>query len=159
MRAAGARRGRRRPRRPGRRDRRRRYGLVRRRRPRPGDPCPRQRRPDPPHGRGSGLAYGRPADRALAVDPGLVRDLAAALFAAEACGTAAWALDTAVAHAKTREQFGRPIGQFQAVKHLCADMLVRVEQARALTWDAARAAGEPTTHTGPAPHAHHPRSP
>ncbi|MFI1329884.1 acyl-CoA dehydrogenase [Streptomyces sp. NPDC020845] len=97
-----------------------------------------------------------PADRALAVDPGLVRDLAAALFAAEACGTAAWALDTAVAHAKTREQFGRPIGQFQAVKHLCADMLVRVEQARALTWDAARAAGEPTTHTGPAPHAHHP---
>ncbi|ADI10731.1 acyl-CoA dehydrogenase domain protein [Streptomyces bingchenggensis BCW-1] len=83
-----------------------------------------------------------PADRALAVDPGLVRDLAAVLFAAEACGTAAWALETAVAHARTREQFGRPIGQFQAVKHLCADMLVRVEQARALTWDAARAAGE-----------------
>ncbi|MEU5641895.1 acyl-CoA dehydrogenase [Streptomyces milbemycinicus] len=83
-----------------------------------------------------------PADRALAVDPGLVRDLAAVLFAAEACGTAAWALETAVAHAKTREQFGRPIGQFQAVKHLCADLLVRVEQARALTWDAARAASE-----------------
>ncbi|MFI0728373.1 acyl-CoA dehydrogenase [Streptomyces sp. NPDC021225] len=83
-----------------------------------------------------------PADRALAVDPGLVRDLAAVLLAAEACGTAGWALDTAVAHARTREQFGRPIGQFQAVKHLCADMLVRVEQARALTWDAARAAGE-----------------
>ncbi|MEU5024848.1 acyl-CoA dehydrogenase [Streptomyces milbemycinicus] len=83
-----------------------------------------------------------PADRALAVDAGLVRDLAAVLFAAEACGTAAWALETAVAHAKTREQFGRPIGQFQAVKHLCADLLVRVEQARALTWDAARAASE-----------------
>ncbi|MDX3224845.1 acyl-CoA dehydrogenase [Streptomyces sp. ME19-01-6] len=83
-----------------------------------------------------------PADRALAVDPELVRDLAAVLFAAEACGTAAWALETAAAHARTREQFGRPIGQFQAVKHLCADMLVRVEQARALTWDAARAAGE-----------------
>ncbi|MFD8384516.1 acyl-CoA dehydrogenase [Streptomyces sp. NPDC059679] len=89
------------------------------------------------------------ADRELAVDPGLVRDLAAVLFAAEACGTAAWALDTAVAHAKTREQFGRPIGQFQAVKHLCADMLVRVEQARALTWDAARAAGEEPTHAKP----------
>ncbi|MGY0062294.1 acyl-CoA dehydrogenase [Streptomyces sp. LZ34] len=91
------------------------------------------------------------ADRALAVDPGLVRDLAAVLFAAEACGTAAWALETAVAHARTREQFGRPIGQFQAVKHLCADMLVRVEQARALTWDAARAAGdEPSAHAEPA---------
>ncbi|MFI1100122.1 acyl-CoA dehydrogenase [Streptomyces melanogenes] len=79
-------------------------------------------------------------DRVLAVDPALVRDLAAVLFAAEACGTAVWALETAVAHAKVREQFGRPIGRFQAVKHLCADMLVRVEQARALVWDAARAA-------------------
>ncbi|MFD7440759.1 acyl-CoA dehydrogenase [Streptomyces sp. NPDC059909] len=81
-------------------------------------------------------------DRALDTDPGLVRDLAAVLFAAEACGTAAWALHTATEYAKAREQFGRPIGQFQAVKHLCADMLVRVEQARALTWDAARAADD-----------------
>ncbi|GAA0603170.1 acyl-CoA dehydrogenase [Streptomyces crystallinus] len=89
------------------------------------------------------LAHGLvvPADRVLAVDPGLVGDLAGVLLAAEACGTAAWALETAVAHARTREQFGRPIGRFQAVKHLCADMLVRVEQARALVWDAARAAG------------------
>ena len=38
-----------------------------------------------------------------------------------------------------REQFGRPIGQFQAVKHRCADMLCALEQARAATWDAARA--------------------
>ncbi|MFK8910064.1 acyl-CoA dehydrogenase [Streptomyces sp. YS-3] len=82
-----------------------------------------------------------PQGRALAVDPALVHDLAAVLFAAEACGTAGRALETAVAHARTREQFGRPIGRFQAVKHLCADMLVRVEQARALVWDAARAAG------------------
>ncbi|WP_250304320.1 acyl-CoA dehydrogenase [Streptomyces sp. A 4/2] len=80
-----------------------------------------------------------PADRMLAIDDTLVTDLAAVLFAAEACGTAAWALHTATEHAKVREQFGRPIGQFQAVKHLCADMLLRVEQARALTWDAARA--------------------
>ncbi|MBW5254401.1 acyl-CoA dehydrogenase family protein, partial [Streptomyces sp. P01-B04] len=84
-----------------------------------------------------------PAARALRADSGLVRDLAAVLLAAEACGTAARSLDTATEHAKVREQFGRPIGQFQGVKHLCADMLVRVEQARALTWDAARAAGEP----------------
>ncbi|MFE7772534.1 acyl-CoA dehydrogenase [Streptomyces sp. NPDC057445] len=86
-----------------------------------------------------------PEDRVLDVDPALVHDLAAALFAAEACGTAAWALRTAAEYAKVREQFGRPIGQFQAVKHLCADMLVRVEQARALTWDAALAADDADT--------------
>ncbi|MEU9008544.1 acyl-CoA dehydrogenase [Streptomyces sp. NPDC048479] len=80
-----------------------------------------------------------PRDRVLEIDTALVRDLASVLYAAEACGTAAWALHTASEYAKVREQFGRPIGQFQAVKHLCADMLVRVEQARALTWDAARA--------------------
>lgn len=79
---------------------------------------------------------------APALDPDLVRDLAAVLLAADACGTAARSLDTAVAHAAVREQFGRPIGAFQAVKHLCADMLVRLEQARALTWDAVRAADE-----------------
>ncbi|MFI8965048.1 acyl-CoA dehydrogenase [Streptomyces sp. NPDC053493] len=84
-----------------------------------------------------------PAPRVLtAVDSALVRDLAAVLLAADACGTAARALDTAAEHARTRVQFGRPIGQFQGVKHLCAEMLVRLEQARALTWDAARAAGE-----------------
>ncbi|MFJ6360493.1 acyl-CoA dehydrogenase [Streptomyces globisporus] len=86
-----------------------------------------------------------PAGRAVPVaDPGIARDLAAALLAADACGTAARSLDTAVAHAAVREQFGRPIGAFQAVKHLCADMLVRLEQARALTWDAARAVDEET---------------
>ncbi|MFE2229420.1 acyl-CoA dehydrogenase [Streptomyces kronopolitis] len=84
-----------------------------------------------------------PADRLLAVDDTLVRDLAGVLFAAESCGTAAWALRTATEHAAVREQFGRPIGQFQAVKHLCAEMLVRCEQARALVWDAARATDEP----------------
>ncbi|MET8857344.1 acyl-CoA dehydrogenase [Streptomyces sp. NPDC004579] len=84
-----------------------------------------------------------PADRVLTVDPSLVRDLAAVVLAADACGTAAWSLETAAGHARVREQFGRPIGHFQGVKHLCADMLLRLEQARALTWDAARAAQEP----------------
>ncbi|WP_418956773.1 acyl-CoA dehydrogenase [Streptomyces tritici] len=84
-----------------------------------------------------------PADRVLRVAGGLVRDLAAVLYAADACGTAGRALETAAEHARTREQFGRPIGQFQGVKHLCAEMLVKLEQARALTWDAALAAGEP----------------
>ncbi|MEU0916208.1 acyl-CoA dehydrogenase [Streptomyces cyaneofuscatus] len=85
-----------------------------------------------------------PAHRTLPLDSALVRDLAAVLLAADACGTAARSLDTAAEHARVREQFGRPIGAFQAVKHLCADMLVRLEQARALTWDAARAADEPS---------------
>ncbi|MFD7979332.1 acyl-CoA dehydrogenase [Streptomyces sp. NPDC059071] len=83
-----------------------------------------------------------PGGRVLALDSGLVHDLAAVLLAADACGSASRALDTAAEHARTRIQFGRPIGQFQGVKHLCADMLVRLEQARALTWDAARAARE-----------------
>ena len=48
-------------------------------------------------------------------------------------------MDTAAAYAAVRRQFGRPIGQFQGVKHRCADMLVAAEQARAVTWDAALA--------------------
>ncbi|MFD9305222.1 acyl-CoA dehydrogenase [Streptomyces sp. NPDC060048] len=82
-------------------------------------------------------------DRLLELDAALVRDLACVLFAADACGTAAWALHTAAEYAKVREQFGRPIGRFQGIKHLCADMLVRLEQARALAWDAAQATQEP----------------
>ena len=85
-----------------------------------------------------------PAGRVLSGLPqGLVPGLAAALFAAEACGIAAWAVDTAVSYAKIRQQFGRPIGQFQAVKHRCAWMLTESEQAAAVTWDAARAWAEP----------------
>ncbi|SNS70041.1 acyl-CoA dehydrogenase [Rhodococcoides kyotonense] len=69
-----------------------------------------------------------------------VRDLAVTLSAAEAAGVAGWCLRTAVDYAKIREQFGAPIGSFQAIKHLCADMLCRVEKARAAAWDAAVAA-------------------
>ncbi|MFI0484979.1 acyl-CoA dehydrogenase [Actinomadura sp. 9N215] len=68
---------------------------------------------------------------------------AAVLLGAEACGVAGRALDDAVAYAKLREQFGRPIGQFQGVKHKCARMLIAVERARAAVWDAARALDEP----------------
>jgi len=68
-----------------------------------------------------------------------VMAVATVLAGAEAVGIAQWCVDTAAAYAAVREQFGRPIGQFQAVKHRCADMLVRTEAARAAVWDAARA--------------------
>src|SRR5512132_1737956 len=75
--------------------------------------------------------------------PGLTRArveaVGVALAAAECAGGAAWCVDTAAAYARDRRQFGRPIGQFQAVKHRCADMLVQLEQARAVAWDAAAA--------------------
>ncbi|MEJ3655192.1 acyl-CoA dehydrogenase family protein [Actinomycetes bacterium KLBMP 9759] len=61
----------------------------------------------------------------------------AALLAAEQVGGAQRLLDTTVAYAGTRLQFGRPIGSFQAVKHTCADMLVLVEHARSVAYHAA----------------------
>ncbi|HUJ06334.1 MAG TPA: acyl-CoA dehydrogenase [Streptosporangiaceae bacterium] len=80
-----------------------------------------------------------PADRVLgAVSRADVTSLAAILFGAEACGIADWAVHTASEYAKIRIQFGRPIGQFQAVKHRCARMLTGAEQAAAAVWDAAR---------------------
>lgn len=69
-----------------------------------------------------------------------VSDLVAALIAAEAAGIAGWCLETAVDYAKVREQFGRKIGEFQAIKHICAWMLCRTEQTRAVAADAAAAA-------------------
>jgi alkylation response protein AidB-like acyl-CoA dehydrogenase len=72
-----------------------------------------------------------------------VEELAATVLAAEAAGITRWSLDTAVAYAKVREQFGKPIGSFQAVKHLCAEMLCRAEQAEVAAADAARAAADP----------------
>ena len=71
-----------------------------------------------------------------------VRGLALTLAAAESAGIARWCLHTASEYAKVRVQFGRPIGQFQAVKHALADMLVAVEQAAAVAWDAAAAWSE-----------------
>jgi hypothetical protein len=76
-----------------------------------------------------------------------VQDLAATLYAAEAAGVAGWSCATAAEYARTRRQFGRPIGSFQAIKHLCAEMLCRAERASVLAWDAARAAdGAPDEH-------------
>ncbi|MFD4129003.1 acyl-CoA dehydrogenase family protein [Streptomyces globisporus] len=67
---------------------------------------------------------------------------AALLTAAEQLGTAARTTEAAVQHAGERQQFGSPIGSFQAVKHLCADMLARTEPARAAVY-AAAVTGDP----------------
>ncbi|MGW1655322.1 acyl-CoA dehydrogenase family protein [Streptomyces atratus] len=66
-----------------------------------------------------------------------LRDEGALLAAAEQLGSAARTTEMAVQHAGEREQFGSPIGSFQAVKHLCAGMLVRAELARSAVYAAA----------------------
>ncbi|MGE2834850.1 acyl-CoA dehydrogenase [Mycobacterium sp. SMC-4] len=80
-----------------------------------------------------------------AVLPGaaaLIRAYARAVTAAEAVGGAQDCLDAAVGYAKVREQFGRTIGTFQAIKHHLANMLVAAESATATVWDAARSADD-----------------
>jgi alkylation response protein AidB-like acyl-CoA dehydrogenase len=72
-------------------------------------------------------------------------DVAAVAYAAELLGVAQRALDLAVAYAKGRVQFGRPIGSFQAVKHRCADMLVDVEGMRSAVYWAAWTLGDADT--------------
>jgi alkylation response protein AidB-like acyl-CoA dehydrogenase len=76
---------------------------------------------------------------ALLDDPDdLTKLVAQRLWAADAIGGAAWCVETAATYATVREQFGQPIGRFQAVKHRCADMLCELERARAAVWDALR---------------------
>ena len=73
-----------------------------------------------------------------------VLDRAEVSVAAELVGVAQHALDLAVTHAKSREQFGRPVGAFQAVAQRCADMLVDVESARSAVLSAAWTADHDT---------------
>ncbi len=70
----------------------------------------------------------------------LVRRTTVTLAAAEAAGVARWCLETAVDYAKVREQFGQKIGAFQAIKHLCAEMLETCEAITAAAWDVATVA-------------------
>ena len=70
---------------------------------------------------------------------GLLTDVARTVFAAESAGVARETTEQAADYAKIRQQFGRPIGTFQAVKHHCANMLVAAELAAAAAWDAGRA--------------------
>ncbi|HEX8283398.1 MAG TPA: acyl-CoA dehydrogenase family protein [Pyrinomonadaceae bacterium] len=69
-------------------------------------------------------------------------DAAAAVLCAEMVGGMQWVLDASVEYAKTRQQFGRPIGSFQAVQHMCADMLLMTESARSAAYYAAWALTE-----------------
>jgi len=68
-----------------------------------------------------------------------LRDLALAALAAEQLGGAARCLDMSVGYAKVREQFGRPIGSFQAIKHKCANLLLEVECGRSALYHASEA--------------------
>lgn len=70
--------------------------------------------------------------------------LAAVGLALDQVGGAQWCLETSVEHGKTRFQFGRAIGSFQAIKHHCADMLVEVEHARSAAYHAARVTHDET---------------
>jgi alkylation response protein AidB-like acyl-CoA dehydrogenase len=69
-------------------------------------------------------------------------EVATTALCAEMVGGMQWMLDTAVEYAKTRQQFGRPIGSFQAVQHQCADMLLMTESARSAAYYAAWALTE-----------------
>ncbi|HET7683542.1 MAG TPA: acyl-CoA dehydrogenase family protein [Marmoricola sp.] len=94
--------------------------------------------PDP--SRTIGTVTGLPSSaRQVTVDEELGQDLALALAAAEASGVARWCVGTAVDYAGVREQFGQKIGAFQAIKHLCAQMLETSEAVTAAAWDAALA--------------------
>ena len=64
-------------------------------------------------------------------------DRAKVALCAEMCGGAQKVLDMSVEYAKVREQFGRPIGSFQAIQHKCANMMVQVESAKSATYYAA----------------------
>lgn len=72
-----------------------------------------------------------------AADPAKAFDLGALATAAQLLGAGQWLLDTSVAYAKQRKQYGKEIGQYQAIKHLLADVVTKLEFARPLLHAAA----------------------
>ena len=78
-----------------------------------------------------------------------VADVTRLALCAEMVGGAERAFEMSTGYARTREQFGRPIGSFQAIQHKCADMLVRLEGSRAMTMAAAQSMvnGDPNAGT------------
>ncbi len=85
------------------------------------------------------------ADCALTgIEEDRARSLTVALTAAAASGVIRWCVHAVTAHLRTREQFGKPIGTFQALQHQAAMLLVNSELATAAAWDAVRSASEST---------------
>jgi alkylation response protein AidB-like acyl-CoA dehydrogenase len=80
---------------------------------------------------------GKPLGSVAPEEVARARNVAEVVLAAEDLGTAARCLEMAVEYAKQRVAFGRPIGSFQAIKHMCVDMFAQVEQLRSLVWYAA----------------------
>ncbi|HVV74393.1 MAG TPA: acyl-CoA dehydrogenase [Mycobacteriales bacterium] len=93
-----------------------------------------------PTRRASRISLDRAPITALTGAAQAMTDFARLILSAEAVGIARECTVQAADYAKVREQFGRPIAMFQAVKHHCANMLVATELATAAVWDAARAA-------------------
>lgn len=88
------------------------------------------------------LRFDQTPSEPLAAEAGAlarVIDAGRVIVAADSLGAASAMLEKAVAYAQQREQFGRVIGSFQAVKHMCAEMAAEIEPARALIWYAAHA--------------------
>jgi alkylation response protein AidB-like acyl-CoA dehydrogenase len=77
---------------------------------------------------------------AVEADASIAEELLRVLLAVESAGAAAHCLDVTVAYLKTREQFGRPLGTFQALRHRCADLAVLTASARATAYAAVDAA-------------------
>ena len=78
----------------------------------------------------------------IELDTDRAEALATAFFAVEAAGVIRWCSDTATDYVKSRVQFGRPIGAFQAVQHRTARLLITSELATAAAWDAVRGLGD-----------------
>lgn len=83
------------------------------------------------------------SDALTGIDADRAEYLTTALTASMAAGITQWCVEAATAHLRTREQFGKLIGTFQALQHSAAMLLVNSELASAATWDAVRAASEP----------------
>ncbi|MEW5811951.1 MAG: acyl-CoA dehydrogenase [Actinomycetota bacterium] len=90
--------------------------------------------------------YACPAEsRLTGIDDARAQCLTLALTAAAASGVIRWCVSAVTEHLRTREQFGKPIGAFQALQHQAAMLLVHSELATAAAWDAARSAAESLT--------------